>query len=512
MQQSKLKSLDFLKIADQFKLGELTTEKRHPLTMNLSLLSKTNLPKAVEILKSIDLSLFDVLQAQFPNLLKLKNIFSQTINSGGRIFFSGCGSTGRLSLTLEFLWRQSCEVANQECVIGMMAGGDSALIKAIEDFEDHPEYAHRHLSELGFRDGDLLVGSSEGGETPFVIGSVEYALKHTKIKPWFVYCNPDNELIKTTQRSKIILQNNSINKLNLTCGPMAISGSTRMQASTIILYALGLALLSTDEPNLKERFFNLKDTFQKLNLDFLPSFIELESSAYEQGYLLNYLTNNLGVTILTDTTERAPTFNLTPFENCHNKTDLPALCNLSLLETTSAKQAWNTLLMRKPRCLNWKEFPITNLNYFYGFDISASNLKRRQEITAPHSPIDFTLLEHQKVITWNLQNLKATIDCSRLDHLEIHLLQKMLLNIHSTLVMGRMNRYEGNLMTYVKPSCNKLIDRAIRYVTHLLKDHGITRSYEEICHALFDELEHVSPSDPIVLLTLYKFTKSTITK
>ena len=246
MQNSTKRANDFLKIANEFKLGELTTESRHPLTMNLSTLSQTELIKAISILKNIDLGIFEVLEKKVDTILELQELFLKTIGDGNRIFFSGCGSTGRLSLTLEFLWRQSNH-SHKESVIGLMAGGDSALIKAIEDFEDHPEYARHHLMDLGFKDGDLLVGSSEGGETPFVIGSVEYALKHSKIKPWFVYCNPDSELLKTTTRSKDIISNSNVKKFNLTVGPMAISGSTRMQASTVILYALGLALLGTDK-------------------------------------------------------------------------------------------------------------------------------------------------------------------------------------------------------------------------------------------------------------------------
>jgi len=501
MQNSQQKALDFLKIADEFKLGELTTESRHPLTMNLSTLSQRDLTEAINVLKNIDLSIFDVLEKKVDTILELNELFLKTIDSGNRIFFSGCGSTGRLSLTLEFLWRQSSHL-HKESVIGLMAGGDSALIKAIEDFEDHPEYAHRHLMDLGFKDGDLLVGSSEGGETPFVIGSVEYALKHSKIKPWFVYCNPDSELLKTTTRSKDIISNSSVNKFNLTVGPMAISGSTRMQASTVILYALGLALLGTDKSAILKSLSNLKNKMIDLDYGFLKSFIEEEFNCYEQGIFINYHTNNLGITILTDTTERAPTFNLIPFENHQNKNDRPALSNLCILDSHSSKEAWSNLLKRNPRCLNWREFPITHLDYFYGFDISMKNHERRNQLIKKSNCVSFHILEDGENLTWSLMKQSSIISCKGLTLLEKHLLLKMLLNIHSTLIMGKMNRYEGNLMTYVKPSCNKLIDRAIRYVTHLLSDHGVTKSYDDICFALFDELDNISPKEPIVLRTL----------
>jgi N-acetylmuramic acid 6-phosphate etherase len=76
----------------------------------------------------------------------------------------------------------------------------------------------------------------------------------------------------------------------------------------------------------------------------------------------------------------------------------------------------------------------------------------------------------------------------------------MILNIHSTLIMGRLGRYEGNVMTYVKASNNKLIDRSIRYIDLILKKSNIDASYNEICHALYDVLE-VMPIDQSVVLT-----------
>jgi N-acetylmuramic acid 6-phosphate etherase len=72
-----------------------------------------------------------------------------------------------------------------------MAGGDAALIKSVEDFEDHPEFAEQQLVELGFKQGDLLIGSTEGGETPWVIGAIWKSTTLTSRKPWMLYGNTD---------------------------------------------------------------------------------------------------------------------------------------------------------------------------------------------------------------------------------------------------------------------------------------------------------------------------------
>ena len=76
-----------------------------------------------------------------------------------------------------------------------------------------------------------------------------------------------------------------------------------------------------------------------------------------------------------------------------------------------------------------------------------------------------------------------------------HTLLKQVLNIHSTLVMGRLGRYEGNLMTWVRPTNGKLVDRSARYVQHLLdRDGRRGLDYEQIVRQLFAELERAPPT------------------
>lgn len=72
-----------------------------------------------------------------------------------------------------------------------MAGGDAALIKSIEDFEDHPEFAQQQLVQLGFKDNDILIASTEGGETPWVIGAVWKSTEISHRKPYILYGNTD---------------------------------------------------------------------------------------------------------------------------------------------------------------------------------------------------------------------------------------------------------------------------------------------------------------------------------
>lgn len=128
-----------------------------------------------------------------------------------------------------------------------MAGGDAALIKSVEDFEDHPEFAEKQLEELGFGENDLMVGSTEGGETWWVIGSVLKSTQISKRKPYILYGNSDEVLSKNIERSREFIQNEQVIKINMNVGSMAIAGSTRMQSTTILMYGIGLSLLGNNK-------------------------------------------------------------------------------------------------------------------------------------------------------------------------------------------------------------------------------------------------------------------------
>ena len=498
----KEKADNFLAIAQQFKLGDLPTETPHPKTAEMSQLANNDLPKAIQILKSLDLDLLDTLKTKLPQLEQLQNDIHATLQKGGRIFLCGCGATGRLSLSLEVFWREQADSERQDRVIAFMAGGDSALIKSIERFEDHPDWAERQLKELGFRDGDLLISSTEGGETPFVIGATEAAVAISAMAPYFLYCNPDDILVAQVERSRKVIQNPKIKKIVLFTGPMALSGSTRMQASTILMFAIGLPLYAQlKKTDLAAQITKLKTYVEKLDFSFLAEFIEAESATYKAQEYIVYETNRYGITVMTDTTERSPTFSLLAFENTYDPQAKPALCYLSLPEAPDSRQAWHKLLHRDPRPLNWGDRAVST-DYLYGFDISANawNLRCQKVNGAPLHK--FRVWKMGNRISFEFRGHDHEINVRGLPLLCEHLVLKMLMNIHSTLIMGRLVRYQNNIMIWVKPSNNKLIDRAIRYVRHLLKGQGITDlSYEDTAYALYEEIETLQEGEPIVLKT-----------
>ena len=512
MDDSSSKAEKFLSVSSQYKLGKLTTEASHPYTRDLSFLSVNDTAEAIQKLKELDNTVLKVFSEKMPQIIYLKDKIRETFNDGNDVYFCGCGATGRLSLTIETLWRQVNRGRDHENrVFSFMSGGDVALIRSIENFEDYPAYGARQLVESGFKDGDLLIATTEGGETPFVIGATEKAAEISKRKPFFLYCNPDDILSEVAERSKRVIQNNNIEKINLTVGPMAVTGSTRMQSSTILLAVAGAALFycNSDNESMCEEIDNFVKFWWSTDISFIEKFILRESDYYIHGdYLLYETDNNLGITVITDTTERSPTFSLFPFENVSEKEANLSLCYLYLPDSRSSNEAWEKLLWRKPRTLEWPDINgIASGERLLGFDFSANVLPRREKQKKSIRQHIFKILNSDNGINFEMDDENQSFFIPFESPLFKHLILKMILNTHSTLIMGRLGRYEGNVMTYLRASNNKLIDRAIRYIDMILTQKKIVLSYNELCYTLFEMLEKTPSDQSIVLATVAEVEK-----
>jgi len=523
---------EFLTLAADYQLGSLDTEAFHPLTANLSQLAQDDLPAALRALQAVDLIALERLQPKTPAIAELARAVAATFAAGHRVFLCGCGATGRLSLACEWLARAGLLPPSlAERVIAFMAGGDAALIRSIENFEDFPEYGARQLDELGFQSGDLLIASTEGGETPWVIGAAERAAAVSSNPPWFLYCNPDDQLRAAAERSRRVLDDPRLRKLNLHVGPMALAGSTRMQASTVLMAAVGLALetgaTSTLQPfnsstlqpptaNRKPKTVN-SSSIVSLLADFL-TFVRaadfsalapltaVEAAVYQKSEYTLYRTTTAGLTALTDTTERAPTFSLAGFENHFAPEHPPSLTYLHRpgLCPSNAAAAWRALLLREPRTLEWPGLEkLTHRAWLHGYDFSDRVLARRPAKTniSTHPVVEVEIESDHLRLSLDSLTLRFPLPPGGL--LFAHLYLKLLLNAHSTALMARLGRCRGNLMTYVRPSNLKLIDRAARYARHLWRQEtGAEISYEKTIRALFALRPTLAPDEPVVLRLL----------
>lgn len=381
-------SEEFLKISGQFKLGALVTESSHPVTASLSKIARQDIAAALRLLFAVD----DDVVRRFREFVEsgrageIVETVLASLKNGGRIFFVGCGATGRLSILLDSVWRDFWSSRNEtgwrQRVYSVMAGGDYALIKSVEGFEDFVSFGRKQLRELDIRAGDVAFAITEGGETSFVIGAAREGAD-AGAKVYFVYNNPDEILCRQVERSREVIEDARIEKINLTTGPMAITGSTRMQATSIQLCVL-LTILEMvaqelagaahgavrpsprgDPASLPMRFLaKLEELHRNLKspefLTQLAQLVALEESVYRSGHRNNYFADGFGIDVLTDTTERSPTYCTPPFRKAGDVTAAESWAFLFLPQMKTS-DAWRHILKREPRCVAWTENELREL-------------------------------------------------------------------------------------------------------------------------------------------------------
>lgn len=487
----------FLKVAGEFRLGALPTEMPHPWTRDLSDLCHDRLDDAARLFTQIEIEVYSQLLEQERPLRALMQSCERALQSGRRIFIVGCGATGRLALALERAWRTQASDTWKERIVAFTAGGDSALVRSQGVFEDHPQLGELHLRQLGFQTDDLLIGVTEGGETPFVLGAVEAAAQSAHEAPWLLFCNPPKILRKVAARSARAMDHSRIRWHALDFGPMVIAGSTRLQASSALMAFVGAALFEAAGLG-RARWFisDVRDRLTRTDPTLFLPMIELEAETYGQNQFALHrgIGGEAGLAVLTDTTERAPTFGLAPFENelDFNSPHPPLSLSKTYLELrrpdssliADSRAAWIELLGRTPRGLDWQtenlpgaarglKFLPLHESRLLGFNFSSTVEAARKsrgaearlvmEVNSRADLIEFSARARQGH-TEVLRHVRAESSASSLVR---SLLLKSYLNMQSTLAMGRLDRYAGNWMTYVRPANNKLIDRSLRILRQL---------------------------------------------
>jgi N-acetylmuramic acid 6-phosphate etherase len=389
LQEAHRKAQHFIDEEQEFHLGALPTEQSNPKTVGLAETAQRDLEAAVRMLQSVDADVTPKASRVFASdeFQRLVAAMRRAVQGRGRICFSGCGATGRLSILLEAAWRQSWQELRQQPpdvaarlpdlesrVVSIMTGGDYALIRSVENFEDHAVFGRRQVQEAGLGKADVLVAISEGGETSSVIGTVAQAIDNGA-EVFFVFNNPADVLARHVQRSRRVIEDPRVTKLDLCSGPMAVAGSTRMQATTSELLVVGgaleIALADTlrmlGGPSLAAagkrpaasrndyapRFARLLEELGKPQaVAAMTAMISFEEQCYRRKGLVTYMADECLLDIFTDTTERSPTFMLPRFRKSDDAVSPPswAFVKSPLLATP---QAWRHVLRREPRCLDW---------------------------------------------------------------------------------------------------------------------------------------------------------------
>jgi N-acetylmuramic acid 6-phosphate etherase len=519
----------FLVNETQFQLGFLPTEQSNPLTTDLDKRFAADTADGIACLQRVDRDVLAMARRVFasPQYARLADTIEGTLRAGKRVCFSGCGATGRLSILLESMWRKACAetpalAAYADQVFSIMTGGDYAMVRSVEFFEDYQTFGARQVQELGLSEGDTLVAITEGGETSSVLGTVFEALRRG-LAVFLLFNNPAEILAEHLERSRKAIRDPRVTVLDLSCGPMALAGSTRMQATTSEQLVAGAALESTacrlaglPVPDYPAAFAALlADLEQPAARATLADCIDREADLYRGHAFITYFADDYLLDIFTDTTERSPTFKLPPFRPIDDTASPQswAFVKNPLLPTADA---WRHALRRPLRCLTWTIADYEALGAPDNVKAKPPRLDadRLCRIPIGSEALD-ARLEHGRdeallVTADDLGNAPLLQEFARLRprfaaarHLSIgpdagdlrvpvalpatplrlisHLAVKLSLNTISTGTMVRMGRVTGNWMSWVDVSNKKLIDRAIRLIVEL--GHI---DYPDACKRLFD--------------------------
>ncbi|MBL7077856.1 MAG: sugar phosphate isomerase [Kiritimatiellae bacterium] len=536
------KARDFIENEQAFRLGVLPTEQSHPVTTHLSRVIAEDLRAGVRQLLTVDRDILPVAERVFAGqeYAALVNAFESALRQGRKIIFTGCGATGRLSILLEAAWRafwrdnpQACASVGARCpdieerVRSVMAGGDFALIRSVEGFEDYPVFGKYQLIEAGVAAGDVVVAITEGGETPFVIGTAWQGLD-SGATVFFVFNNPADLLCQHVERSREVVEDERITKLDLSSGPMAIAGSTRMQATTAELLVVGAALetaldrliddggglgLQSDRAS---QFGTLLDGLSTdEGIDALCDWVQVEAETYAAGGRVTYAADDMLLDVMTDTTERSPTFSLPPFRPQGDDT---AAVSWAFLKDPgrSTPEAWRHMLGRDPVGLTWESDlyrdlgapeglvsappalgPDAVLRFRIGKEHDASRTDARPAVlvrlrsqgrTAPVALPDEDAYDRVVDIAIPFDRPVETSPLRLWEHLAV----KLVMNTVSTATMAQLGYVAGNWMVHVSASNKKLIDRSIRLIA---SQTGM--SYDHACHELFVTLESPTGASPV---------------
>ena len=563
----KSQAENFINNEKQFHLGFLPTEQSNPKTKKLDEAFAKNISDGVRMLQSVDRDVLEMAEKIFGSkeyASMCENAFTAILN-GNKIVFSGCGATGRLSILLESMWRKFfiklkaenpgayASVSEYESrVFSIMTGGDYALVRSVESFEDYQEFGRQQARETGIEKGDVLIAITEGGETSSVIGTVKEAAEEGA-KVFLLFNNPAKLLSEKLERCREAIENQSVTVLDLHCGPMALSGSTRMQATTSEQLIAGAALETVLKKLLAEKKIsksfaaedygaNFKKLLQSLEsekaVSAISSYIEFEEKIYRSEGLISYYADEYLLDIFTDTTERAPTFMLPPFKKKDDDISPPSWAFVKT-PLHSTEKAWHEILGRKLRCLEWnketygkmgasekiiKNPPLVGecdiLKFIIGnekdpsrlsanenaavFVLGASEMNNAEFMKAFNEASAGYRKKSGLIVGRICKDGFFNVPCeavkSPLSVME-HLAIKLVLNTVSTGTMVRLGKVTGNWMSCVEVTNKKLMDRGVRIISELC---GL--GYNEACHALHETLEEFSVKTPVKKVSPVKHT------
>jgi len=197
-------------------LSQMITEGRNPASQNIDELSTEAM---LRVINDEDKKVALAVEAIVPQIAAAVDAICTAFKAGGRLIYCGAGTSGRLGI----LDASECPPTfgtPREQVIGLIAGGHTAILQAVENAEDNREQGAQDLKDIHFSRHDVLVGIAASGRTPYVLGALAYAneLGATTVA---LTCNPGSAMSQVAAIA-----------LTPVVGPEVVTGSSRMKAGT----------------------------------------------------------------------------------------------------------------------------------------------------------------------------------------------------------------------------------------------------------------------------------------
>ncbi len=211
------------------ELRKIDTEQRNARTMNIDSLTTLEM---VRLINSEDHRVAEAVAQVVPQIAESVDIIYGQLRRGGRLVYVGAGTSGRLGV-LDAVECPPTYGVDYNLVIGLMAGGPPAFVKAVEGAEDNRELGEKDLRDIDFSEKDVLVGIAASGRTPYVLGAMDYA-RSLGAPVLALTCCRDSELSRHADVT-----------MAPTPGPEVITGSSRMKSGTAQKMVLNILSTAT---------------------------------------------------------------------------------------------------------------------------------------------------------------------------------------------------------------------------------------------------------------------------
>lgn len=261
------------------QLSKMMTETRNPKTLELDAMSTTDI---LHVMNEEDRLLAEAIAKELGPIEKAVETIAASFEKGGRLIYVGAGTSGRLGL-LDAVECPPTFGTVPEQVVGLLAGGHKAFVKAVEGAEDSKELGRGDLEVIKLTDKDTVVGIAASGRTPYVVGALEYA-NSVGAPTVALACNKESEIGRV---SKIVIE--------VVPGPEILTGSTRLKAGTVqkmVLNMLSTVSMIRVGKVYKNLMVDVQQTNEKLHVR--AENIVMEITSCDRVEARNYLKESEG--------------------------------------------------------------------------------------------------------------------------------------------------------------------------------------------------------------------------